>query len=104
MKWKLHEVKDIECTMDKSGIYCMIARVKKTGGISTVRLDLMSENNCEPLVSFIGPANAVRKHTIKWIWEHSLDDIIVSNISTEHASYIGYELSRAERKINYVQD
>ncbi len=94
MIWELHSVKDVECTMDNSGIYTVINR---TPG-DDIRLDVMDSTENEAVQSFQGTANAVRKHSMKWLFDHCLI------ISTEHASYIGYELARAESDDNYVQD
>ena len=52
----------------------------------------------QPLVSFQGLENDVRKHTIRWIEDNGYE------ISTEHASYIGRELFRAAHDFNFIQD
>lgn len=116
MTWKLHEVSDIDATIDDSGLYVVINRVvtrgvhkEYAGEIVTVRADLMqtdpSGGPTHGLVSFVGKANAVRKHLIRFI----VDNFLLSQQSTmafssEHASYIGYELLRAENTEGYVQD
>jgi hypothetical protein len=56
----------------------------------------------EPLQSFVGNGNDVRKAVIKWLWNRPLDQ--ANCISSEHASYIGYEIARAMADENYVQD
>lgn len=105
IQWKLNEVTDTPCTMDDSGIYTLIHRrkvkaVRKEypGEYIHIRLDIMRDGDDEPLQSFIGLGNAVRKHTIKWIGENGY------RISGEHASYIGYEVCRAMADPNYIQD
>ncbi len=114
-QWELIEAVPIECTMDNSGIYTVINRVKsnkthKQYADTTVliRCDIILSSiqpgNLRvpqtdiPLVSFIGRENDVRKHVIQWI---GLEGI---NLSAEHASYIGYELMRAKHDFNYTQD
>ena len=112
MTWELKEVEDIDCTMDDSGVYGIInRRVEKRnfkdriGDVIRVRADLMQidpdhTSRCdEPIVSFIGSADAVRKHLMRY-----LTVMRINPISLEHASYIGRELERAETKWDYVQD
>lgn len=112
MKWELRHVEDTEAVLDDSGVYVIINRVetpethKEYSGIRvSVRVDLMQDNgptDDEPIMSFEGSANAVRKALIRFI-----HDYIASPsryLSTEHASYIGYELLRAELTPGYVQD
>lgn len=106
MVWELIEAKDRECTIDESGLYAIINRSVKTethkeysGTRILVRADLMDEQD-EPIRSWQGTANNVRKHLIAYIAEH----YGYAAISSEHASYIGYELMRAEMDSNYVQD
>ena len=102
MAWELKDLKgskEIDCVVDDSGIYTVINRIDKTEhlqghmqGKVFVRVDIMSTDD-EPLQSFVGEGNNVRKHVIKWLWNRPLTE---SNcISSEHASYIGYEISRA---------
>ena len=114
MTWELREVDDVECTMDDSGVYVVVHRVISTethkqyaGDRVRVRADLMGggfatggETNAEPIMSFIGSANAVRKALIQFVMDH----IGFCQLSMEHASYIGYELLRAEAYPAYVQD
>lgn len=108
MEWELVHVKDMEATMDDSGVYVTIHRVAdRTAGINTVRADLwqtvrISDGADIPLVSFDGTANAVRKHLIHFI--HDYCNGVDKYLSQEHASYIGYELHRAEATENYVQE
>lgn len=111
MNWQLHKVDDIDCTMDDSGVYVVINRVEVKGthkeysGMEVhVRADLMQSADDEPIVSFEGRANAVRKHLIAFIYDHYGAWLGPSPISLEHASYIGYELHRAQTVSNYVQD
>ena len=106
--WKLVHTTPIECMMDDSGVYTVINRIEEhdahKGHIGirvSVRCDIMSTDDT-PLVSFQGSANDVRKHVISWLsTEFRLGSRILSN---EHASYIGWELHRAETDPNYVQD
>lgn len=102
MTWELRAVDDVECTMDDSGVYVVIHRVERaeahkeySGVRILVRADLMASEGDEPIISFIGKANAVRKHLIRYLDRP---------LSYEHASYIGYELLRAEVTPGYVQD
>ena len=100
--WILIEATDVECTMDDSGVYTVIHRVIEWDGRVHVRADLMTDAD-EPLVSFIGTANNVRKRLIDWLRE-SCNLPPRYPISLEHASYIGYEVQRAELMPDYVQD
>ncbi len=106
MTWTLVEASDTECLMDDSGVYVTIHRIETTethkeysGQRVTVRCDLMASGD-EPVKSWIGSANAVRKAVIRFLADVWWGD----PISAEHASYIGYELMRAETTENYVQD
>lgn len=107
MQWELKQADNIEATLDDSGVYVFIHRVVEhtahkgyVGDIVRVRADLMATDGDSPIVSFIGSANNVRKHLIGYLWHHTHR----YPISTEHASYIGYELLRAETDPRYVQD
>jgi hypothetical protein len=103
MQWKLNQVEPTECTLDNSGVYTIISRCSALSG-QQIRLDIMSSDD-EPLQSFIGDGNDVRKAVIDWIDNYYLaSDPVTGNISTEHASYIGYEIARAMADENYVQD
>ena len=102
--WELIEAEPINCTLDDSRIYTAIHRktsdkVHKGYPDSRVfvRCDIMTTDD-NPLVSFQGLEDNVRKHVIEWIEEHGFE------ISTEHASYIGRELLRAVHDFNYNQD
>ena len=116
MAWELKEVSDVDCTLDNSGVYVVVNRVVRikthkeySGERVLVRADLMAtgqnfgQNRDEPIMSFIGSANNVRKHLIRFIKVYSGIPSIAM-LSWEHASYIGYELHRAESDPNYVQD
>ncbi|KKM96265.1 hypothetical protein LCGC14_1179770 [marine sediment metagenome] len=112
MDWELREVDDVEATLDGSGLYVVINRVVGSAmeptnrDIIRVRADLMTsagvngKNFDEPIMSFIGTANNVRKHLIAFLQAEGYTVIL----SHEHASYIGYELHRAETDEHYVQD
>lgn len=106
--WRLIEVNDVEFTPDDSGVYVIINRVctqqihkEYAGEIVRVRADLMQSGTHEPIVSFIGKADNVRKHLIRFLQEHFGG---LNHPSMEHASYIGWELHRAEVDPNYVQE
>lgn len=103
MNWSLIEATDVDCTMDDSGVYTIISRIKPHPSRNTadVRADLMQTDGDVPLISFIGTANNVRKRLIAWL---SAIGYGRRWISREHASYIGYELHRAESDADYVQD
>ncbi len=115
MDWKLNQSEETEYTPDNSGVYTIINKVTEveyTKGVRTVsksvRCDIMRESDNEPLQSFVGSANAVRKDAIRWISNYACPRVLpndkeVNHISTEHASYIGYELARAETIEDYVQ-
>lgn len=103
--WELIEAEPIECTLDDSGIYTVINRIKSDkvhkgypDNRIFVRCDIMTTDD-EPLVSFQGSENDVRKHVIRWIKEDTW-----RRISTEHASYIGRGLFRAVHDFHYIQD
>lgn len=104
MTWELKVVGDIECTLDDSGVYTTINRVIVYGRcFHIVRLDLMRQSDKNPIMSWQGTANNVRKAVMAFLfsrWEIGRQ----CNVSVEHASYIGYELHRAETDPNYVQD
>ena len=108
MTWELRKVEEIECTIDNSGVYTDINRIPakwipETGGyLIHVRLDLMQTSNSKPIMSWQGTANNVRKGVIKYLTDGK--SRMPCPISREHASYIGYELHRAETDPNYVQD
>ncbi|KKN71927.1 hypothetical protein LCGC14_0415730 [marine sediment metagenome] len=104
MEWKLIECEDVPCIIDNSGVYTVINRLIETeygkgAGVTYkgIRVDIMSSAD-NPLVSIQGEANAVRKSVITWLILHA-----VMPVSTEHASYIGYEIMRARSEANYVQ-
>ena len=97
--WKLIKAMPIKATMDNSGVHVVIHRMRIQAteeGLACVRADLMDSD--EPIVSFIGPAENVRKHLMKYIRESTYF------ISCEHASYIGAELYRASIDPAYCQD
>lgn len=107
MSWQLIEVEEMECTLDDCGYYVIINRLEehrefkdRAATIILVRADLMTADN-EPVVSFVGEANAVRKHLMKYLMDRHAS---LGYPSPEHASYIGYELLRAENTPHYVQD
>ena len=110
--WKLIEAMPVETTLDASGVHVVIHRVvtKEThkeysGERILVRADLMGDDN-EPIVSYIGPAENVRKRLIGYIVDHGsgYDWRTGMGMSLEHASYIGAELYRASIDPAYCQD
>jgi len=107
MDWELIEVgpMEMECTIDKSGVYTIVNRVVRTethkeyaGMRVLVRVDIMGTVDDSPMISFIGGAENVRKHVMAWLDTHIL------GVTVEHASYIGAEIHRASVEANYVQD
>jgi len=108
--WKLIEATPIEATMDNSGVHVVINRIvqKEThkeysGERILVRADLMFDDN-DPIVSYIGPAENVRKQLMQYIMHKSGFVYNRLGISLEHASYIGAELYRASIDPMFVQD
>ena len=108
MVWELETVEPRECTLDDSGVYTVIHRVvpvetqiQFVDELVPVRVDVMTTDN-KPIRSFIGNGNDVRKRVIDFIVKYHSDNHIL--ISREHASYIGYEIARAEADENYKQD
>lgn len=104
--WQLNRVDDVDWTQDRSGVY---AYIYWATDIESVRLDIMRAADAEPLQSFVGKADNVRKHAIRWL----SDNVGVARIrgqsrcgiSLEHASYIGAELARCDaERTDYVQD
>lgn len=91
--WELREAELMECIIDTSGVYTIINRAPD----GRVRVDLMYETT-EPIISFIGSAENVRKRLMEYI------EIRRFEVSLQHAAYMGYELHRAEADRFYVQD
>lgn len=99
--WQLQNVDNIEHTPDTSGIYVLINYQIQT---DNVRLDIMSDKN-EPIQSFAGTSDNVRKHACRWMMENVQSNNRIVSVSLEHAAYIGSELLKAEiMAIDYVQD
>jgi len=105
MAWEIEHVQDVECELDDSGVYVIIHRIAKesvhkgiAGTIVEVRADLMRSSDNEPIRSWQGSANAIRKAITRF------NKDLMPAMSLEHASYIGYELLRAELTPDYVQD
>lgn len=111
--WKLNRVEKKDCTLDDSGIYVVINRIVKkashkeySGYSLEIRVDIMSSGD-EPLQSFIGDGNDVRKAVMAWINTITLQKAgqgLAGVFTSEHASYIGYEISRAMLTEEYKQD
>ena len=118
MEWELRQVEDVKAILDDSGVYIVVHRIEETeihkeySGIRvSVRADLMSDGKFgtdEPIMSFQGSANAVRKALIRFMTQRLAPSdgvgLASTQFSLEHASYIGYELLRAELTPGYVQD
>lgn len=112
--WELIQATPKECELDNSGLYVVINRVPPDSAYGRyegdkiterpkqrchVRVDLMSEHD-EPIMSWQGLADDIRKHLIEFIF----CQYGAMQISTQHAAYIGYELMRAEMTEGFVQD
>ncbi len=123
MDWKLETVEPRECTLDDSGVYTVIYRVIKTenhkeyeGTRVCIRVDVLQQREVpgapddsmdEPIRSFVGNGNDVRKAVIEFLQHYQTVETMTPDnkfISLEHASYIGYEIARAEADENYIQD
>jgi hypothetical protein len=106
MAWELKTVDDVEWQQDDSGVIVYINWVGITRPEATeneVRLDIMQHG--EPLVSFQGIADNVRKAAMRWLQETIGAGDYESGISLERAAYIGAEIARAEiMKTEYEQD
>ena len=114
MTWELIQVTtEPEFQPDDSGVYTVIHRqmvdTGKQGLQICVRVDLMSVEGDEPLISFSGPAEAVRKVLMRYLDGQNADGRDKPGcygylLSPEHTSYIGREIQRAATDPNYVQD
>ena len=110
MTWELIEVTtEPEWQQDGSGVYVVVHRVEEPSvhkGISgvriAVRVDLMTCSTDEPLRSWIGDSEAVRKAVMQWI-DGPAPRGSICRLSGEHAAYIGSEIARAASDPNYVQ-
>lgn len=100
-QWQLIRVDPTERIQDESGAYVLINWDRST---DSVRLDVFTAGG-EPLVSFVGYADDVRKHTMRWLTQTAEAGGTMGSASLEHAAYIGAELERADtERIDYVQD
>ena len=90
--WQLIEVEHVEWQPDDSGYHVLVHRP----GPFTVRVDVMEDE--EPIISFTGNADNVRKTLMRWFAAQA-----APWISREHAAYIGAEIARAEYIANYKQ-
>ncbi len=110
-QWELKVCKETDYTPDNSGVYVIVNRVVKKGVHKEyagewlkIRVDVMLDGDDNALMSFIGPANAVRKRVIRWVcFESDSAKTTAHRLSREHASYIGYEVARAAADEHYVQ-
>ena len=99
LQWRLTRVDAIEWIADDSGIIVIISWDALT---DSTRLDILSGDN--PLISFIGEADNVRKASMQWFAKR-ISQKAGLGISIEHAAYIGAELERCDtERIDYVQD
>lgn len=99
--WKLNIVDNIEHKPDTSGIFVLINWDVKT---EAVRLDIMSDDTYEPIISFRGKSDNVRKASMAYLETIATDDGL-KFVSLEHAAYIGNELTKADfMRIDYIQD
>lgn len=91
MNWELRKAVNTDWIQDASEVYTFInwSTTEKA-----VRVDIMNAITDEPMISFIGPADAVRKDVTRWLSDH------VSHVSLEHAAYIGQQIEKA----NAMQD
>lgn len=114
--WGLREVDNVKSTKSDIGVYVHVHRI--TGGIedaghatyciTDVRADILTTIGHTPLISFQGQADDVRKATVKYLTEFKIKDIKklfggTEVLSTEHASYIGSECTRASLDVHYIQ-
>ena len=98
--------------MDDCGLYTVVNRVVKmethkeySGERILVRVDILSNEN-EPIRSFIGNGNDVRKAVIRFILAYLQGHRCPhqrGTFSREHASYIGWEIHRADTDPGYEQ-
>lgn len=99
--WQLTNVDDIAWTSDNSGVYCLINWQVQT---DTVRIDFMTENTHNPIISFAGKSDNVRKAVGIWI-DSRISQKTIMQFSAAHIAYIGSELQKADIfRIDYIQD
>ena len=97
-EWGLIKVEKTEWQQDASGIFTLIG-YRPDG---TIRLDVMTDKY-EPVISFQGKAENVRKVAMRWVWKNEYS--VASKFSLEHASYVGEQLAKADLlKEKYIQD
>ncbi|KKN02462.1 hypothetical protein LCGC14_1117390 [marine sediment metagenome] len=103
MTWELIKVSKTDWIPDDSGIYILINWYHVNGSSLGIRLDIFTTGDHEPVISFLGKADDVRKAVMRWFTiGYVMADI---KISLEHAAYIGAELAKAEiLGIDYIQD
>lgn len=99
--WQLQNVDHIDWTSDNSGVYCLIYWQVKT---NTVRIDFLSSDNNDPIISFAGESDNVRKAVGIWI-DSRISQKTSDKFSAAHIAYIGSELQKADIfRIDYIQD
>ena len=95
MNWELIKVNETEWKQDTSGIFTLISYCPD----GTIRLDVMT-TKYEPVISFQGKAENVRKMAVRYLAENYYAD----GFSHEHSSYIGEQLAKADLlKEKYIQ-
>jgi len=107
MAWELKTVSDRPWKQDNSGVYVLIYWRPNE---CDCRLDVMTVSD-EPIISFAGPTEAVRKAFCDWAENESVLAVVGESealsgvLSFEHLTYIGKELSRCHRMAEtYIQD
>lgn len=111
MSWELIEVANEPMWHeDNSGLYVTVHRIEEkavhkghSGVRIGVRVDLMRKEGDDPVRSWIGHPDAVRKALMQWIDNTVQNRGVVPRLSCEHAAYIGAEIQRASVDPNYVQ-
>jgi len=106
--WKLVTLSpehEIDVPMDKTGFYTVIHRQEErvshkqyNNVIIGVRIDIMHHPLHLPMISFVSSnMEVLRKKVIQWISHQTTD------LSLQHAGYIGQELQRAFTTPNFIQ-
>lgn len=102
-QWQLNRIDDIAWIQNRSGVYVYINYDVKT---ESIRLDIMAIAQlpvAEPLQSFVGKADNVRKAAMQWFAARIAQKAGLG-VSLEHAAYIGAELERCDtERIDYIQ-
>ncbi len=101
--WKLHIVSEIKWQQDNSRLMVYVNWTVD----DNIRVNVMTIDGCEPVISFQGTADDVRKALMQWLCDNAneleADGLCRGWLSLEHAAYIGAEIAKAELlKTNYV--